>query len=185
MNKSIKIDLHTHPVLALKERMGIQGIRDIKKEVASAVVKAIKNAGLNGIAITEHSNFNHSWVAALEIMDHFRGEDLIILPGVELDYSGQHYLQIFIPDYFRRRIPFFRGKEWFTILAHPGYFQPLDLSPDGQVLIDAVEELSLKGEFPLAGQIAGNKGISKIKTSDAQTLEDIGRFYMEMEITSR
>jgi hypothetical protein len=185
MNKSLKIDLHTHPVLALKEQMGIKGIRDINKDVACAVVKAIKKSGLNGIAITEFHNFNHSWVTALEIMDHYRGEDLAIFPGSEVEYNGQHYLQIYVPDYFRRRIPFFKGKEWFVILAHPGFFHPLDVNQTGSIDIDAIESASLKGEFEVASHIAGEKEISLIRSSDAHRLEEIGSYYMELEITSR
>jgi histidinol phosphatase-like PHP family hydrolase len=179
--KTLKLDLHTHPVLALKEKLGISGIRDINKEVAAAIVKAVKSAGLNGIAITEHNNFNHGWVSAMEIMDHFQGENLVILPGSEIDFAGQHYLQIYIPDYFRKRIPFFKGKEWFMILAHPGYYQPLDISRTGQVEIDAVEGASLRGEFEPAGNISTEKGIAVVRTSDAHCLEDIGRFYIEVE----
>jgi len=180
----LKLDLHTHPVLALKESLGIKGIRDINKEVALAIVKAVKKAGLNGIAITEHNNFNHGWVAALEIMDHFQGENLIILPGSEIECNGQHYLQIYVPDYYRRRIPFFKGKEWFLALAHPGYYQPLDTGQTGQIDIDAVEEASLYGEFAPASQIAGGQNVPIIRTSDAHRLEDIGRYYIEVEVGS-
>jgi hypothetical protein len=182
MNNTLKLDLHTHPVLALKESLGIKGIRDINKEVALAIVKAVKKAGLNGIAITEYNNFNHGWVAALEIMDHFPRENLVILPGSEIECNGQHYLQIYVPDYYRRRLPFFKGKEWFLTLAHPGYYQPLDMSQTGQIEIDAVEEVSLHGEFSPAGRIAGEKSISLIRTSDAHRLEDIGRYYIEVEV---
>jgi histidinol phosphatase-like PHP family hydrolase len=182
MNKKIKLDLHTHPVMALKESMGIEGIRDIKKEVADSIVKAVKNAGLNGIAITEHNNFNHGWVSALEIMDRFQGENLIILPGSEIDYAGQHYLQIYIPDRYRRRIPFFKGKEWFLILAHPGYYHPIDISQIGNIDFDAVEETSLLGEFAQAGSISKEKGISVVRSSDARRLEDIGTFSIEVEV---
>jgi hypothetical protein len=41
--------------------------------VAEAIVKAVKTPD-QSIAITEHNNFNHSWVAGLEIFDHFRKE---------------------------------------------------------------------------------------------------------------
>jgi hypothetical protein len=182
MTKKIKLDLHTHPVLALKEKMGIRGIRDINKEVAASIVKAVKNAGLNGIAITEHNNFNHGWVSALEILDHFPGENLFIFPGSEIDYGGQHYLQIYIPERYRRRIPFFKGKEWFLIMAHPGFYHPLDMSQIGNIDIDAVEEASLLGEFTPTGTISKEKEISIVRSSDAHSLEDIGRYNIEVEL---
>ncbi len=183
MTKTLKLDLHSHPIEALKDTMGIKGIRNINIEVAAALVKAIKSAGLNGIAITEHNNFNHGWVASLEIFDHFRRENLIILPGSEIDYGNQQFLHIYIPDYWRRRIPFFKGKEWFLILAHPGYYNPLDMGQISQIQFDAVEGKSIYGEFPMAGQISQERDIPIITTSDAHKLEDIGLWHMELEMS--
>jgi hypothetical protein len=185
MSRSIKLDLHTHPVEALKEKMGIKGIGDIDKSVASAIVGAIKDSGLDGIAITERHNFNHAWVAALEIEENFPGENLLILPGAEIEYKGQHFLQVYIPDRIRKRVPFFQGKEWFIILAHPGGYSPLDIEALGPVKFDAVEERSLVGDFPPAGPLSQERSISRIISSDAHKLEEIGRFYMELEINSR
>jgi hypothetical protein len=181
MVKILKLDLHTHPVEALKEKMGIKGIPDINKDAAAAIVGAIKSAGLDGIAITEHNNFNHGWVAGLEIMDHFQQESLIILPGTEFNYSGQQYLSIYIPPYVRRSIPFFKGKEWFLILAHPGYYNPLDLSKFSGLDYDAVEAESLLGTFDLAETISRERNIPAASASDARRLEDFGFRYTEME----
>ncbi len=182
MAKTVKLDLHTHPIEALKNTMGIKGIGNINVSVAGAIVKAVKDAGLNGIAITEHSNFNHGWVASLEIFDHFRKENLIILPGAELDYGKQQYLQIYVPDYWRRRIPFFQGKEWFWILAHPGFYNPLDFDEISKVKFDAVEGKSIHGEFAAASQIAAERNVPIIQSSDAHKLEDIGLGCTELEL---
>lgn len=181
MSKVIKIDLHTHPIEALKAKFGIKGIKDIKGVVIEEIVKAISNAGLNGIAITEHQNFNHSWVAALEILDNFKRENLIILPGEELDYEGQKLLHIYVPDYYRRRLPFFQNKEWIMILAQPGFANPLDLEKIAGIKLDAVEGRSLKGNFVQAERVALEKRIPVIKASDSARLADIGKFYTELE----
>ncbi len=183
MARKVKLDLHTHPVEALKDSMGIQGIRNIDVKVAEAIVKAVKNAGINGIAITEHNNFNHSWVAGLEIFDHFRKENLIILPGEEIDCGNQQYLRIYVPEYYRRRLPFFQGKEWFYILAHPGFYNPPDWEQINSMKFDAVEERSLHGEFPAAGSIAHDQNIPLVQSSDAHKLEDLGKFYTEIDFT--
>jgi histidinol phosphatase-like PHP family hydrolase len=182
MAKILKMDLHTHPIEALKDKMGIKGIQDIKGDVVSTIVKAVREAGLNGIAITEHNNFNHSWVTSLQIMDNFRRENLIILPGTEIDFEGQRYLHIYIPDIYRRRIPFFQNKEWFLILAHPGFFNPLEITRINRIKLNAVEERSLHGEFPLAEQISRERGIPTTRSSDAHKLEDLGFCYTEMEV---
>jgi histidinol phosphatase-like PHP family hydrolase len=181
MSKILKMDLHTHPIEALKDRMGIKGIGNIDLKVAEVIVKSIKSAGLNGIAITEHNNFNHSWVASLEILENFRKENLVILPGAEIDYDGQQFLRIHIPDLYRRRIPFFKGREWFLILAHPGYYNPLDPDQIRGVSFEAVEEKSLHGDFALAAQISRERSIPVVRSSDAHNLEDIGLGYVELE----
>ena len=182
MSKIIKLDLHTHPIEALKHKYTINGIRDIKREVAADIVASIKASGLGGIAITERHNFNHSWVAALEIMDHFRRENLIILPGAEIDFEGQHLIRLYIPEIYRRRLSFFKGKEWFLILAHPGYYSPIDIQQFSQIKLDAVEERSHHGNFSSAQSISLARDIPAIVASDAHRLEDIGSFYTEMEI---
>lgn len=181
MTKKFKFDLHTHPIEALKEKMAIKGIGNINKEVAAEIIKYIKLSGLNGIAITEHNNFNHSWVASLQIRDHFRGENLVILPGAEIEYKGQQFLQIYVPDFYRRRIPFFKGKEWFFILAHPGYYNPIDTAQISQITFDAVESKSIHGDFPSAESISHEKAIPVIRSSDAHRLEDLGLFNTELE----
>lgn len=182
MTRMLKIDMHTHPIEALKEKMGLKGILSLNKEVAYAVVKAIKSAGLNGIAITEHDNFNHSWVVSLEIAERFGNENLIILPGVEIDYRGQQFLQIYIPYRYRKRLPFFRGKEWFLILAHPGYYNPLEIQDVMSMHFDAVEGTSIHGDFSWASRIALAKNIPVTISSDAHSLEDIGLKYTDLEL---
>ena len=183
--KTLKMDFHTHPIEALQVKMGIKGVGNINKEVAAMIVKAVKEAGLNGIAITEHGNFNRSWVTALEILDHFQKENLVILPGEELDYQGQQFLRIYIPEYYRRRMPFFKNKEWFLIFTHPGFYNPLDISQFEGINYDAVEEKSVHGDFPSAGQIALAKNIPTTRSSDAHLLEDIGKYYTELEFGTK
>ena len=182
MSRKLKLDLHTHPVEALKEKMGIRGILDINSRVISSIVEAVKSSGLNGIAVTEHNNFNHGWVVCLEIMEKYPKENLVILPGVEVDYNGQQFLQIYVPDRYRRRVPFFKGKDWFLVLAHPGYYNPLDIQDIRGIDFDAVEEQSLHGDFPLAGQISAEKKLPVTRSSDAHKLEDIGYRYTELDI---
>jgi hypothetical protein len=181
MARMLKLDLHTHPIEALKEKMGIKGILDINKDVAEAIVRSVKSSGLDGIAITEYNHFNFGWVAGLEIMDHFQSENLIILPGSEITFSGQHFLSIYIPLYVRRSVPFFQGKEWYLILAHPGFYQPLDLSQFDGMDFDAVEAGSLLGDFIISGEISRVKKIPIVRSSDAHNLTGFGSHFTEME----
>jgi hypothetical protein len=181
MARKFKLDLHTHPIEALKVEMGIKGIHEINEKVAGVIVKTVKASGLNGIAITETNNFNHGWVAGLQILDFFQKENIVILPGVELEQAGQHYLQLYVPDYYRRRIPYFKGQDWFLVLAHPGYYKPFEMSQLEGIKLDAVESHSLHGDFAAADQISREKKIPAIRTSDAHRLPDIGSSYVEVE----
>jgi len=181
MKKTIRLDLHTHPIEALTAEMGIKGILEIKKDVVSAIVQGIKSAGLQGIAITEQNNFSRSWVASLEIREHFQKENLFIFPGSETVENGQSYLQVYVPDYCRRRIPFFKDKNWFIVLAHPGYYQPLNGS-HSSVHIDAIEKKSLHGEFVEAARLGLEMHIPLIEASGARTIGDIGKLYTEFEL---
>jgi hypothetical protein len=180
MPKVYRLDLHTHPISALREQMGIKGIGDISKDVAAEIVRTIKAAGLNGIAITEKNNFNHGWVACLQIMDFFKSENLIIIPGVEIDYQGIQLLQLYIPIIYRKRMRFFNNQEWFWILANPGLINPVDLKTLEPLKIDSVEGLSLKGKFDIAGKISQKRNIPVIQASDSIHMSDIGSYYMEL-----
>jgi hypothetical protein len=181
MARKFKLDLHTHPIESLKTEMGIKGIHEITEKVAGAIVKAVKQAGLNGIAITETNNFNHGWVAGLQILDHFQKENVVVLPGVELEHNQQHFLRLYIPDYYRRRMPFFKQQDWFTILAHPGLYYPLEMSQLEGIQLDAVESHSRHGDFALAEQVSREKNIPAIRTSDARSLNQMGREWVEVD----
>jgi hypothetical protein len=181
MSRKFKLDLHTHPIEALKAARNIKGIRDITVDVAGEIVKAVKAAGLNGIAITETNNFNHGWVAAMQVLDHFKSDNIVILPGSEIEFGNQHFLQLYIPEYYRRRIPYFKGKDWFVVLAQPGLTQPVDLSLFSQVELDAVEDHSLLGDFSAAAAIASERKIPTVQASNAYTLGDLGKSFIEVD----
>jgi hypothetical protein len=181
MSGTIKIDLHTHPLQAVREKMKIQGILDIKREVAQLIVKTVEQSGLDGIAIIEQNNFNWAWVTSLEIMNSFANLNLIVLPGAEITFREQHYLRIYVPEQVRRRFPFFNDKEWFSVLAHPGFYHPLQPAQVAGIHFDCVEGASRLGQFEVGRQIAINAGVPLIETSDAYRLEDIGSKFIELE----
>jgi hypothetical protein len=181
MPQVLKIDLHTHPIAALRQEMGIQGIKDITKDVAFEIVKSVKAVGLNGIAITEKNNFNHGWVACLQIREYFKAENLVIIPGAELEIDGCQFLQLYIPAIYRRKIPFFKDKEWFYILAPADITQPFDTTAlSKEIHCDAVEEESLKGHFADSIRISKEFKRPLIRASDAYSLNDLGKFYQEL-----
>lgn len=176
-----RIDLHTHPIEALSAESPVRTIRDITGEVVDRIAGSISAAGLDGIAVTEHNNFNYGWVVALEMKRRFPGGPFV-LPGEEIEYGGQHFLRIFIPDNIRGRAPFFKGRAWFVILAHPGYYATYDPAQFQDLAIDAVEEESRRGKYELAGQISAARDIPATRGSDAHRLEDIGLCYTELDV---
>jgi hypothetical protein len=181
MTRKFKLDLHTHPIEALKAEMGIRGIHEISEKVAETIVKTVKARGLNGIAITETNNFNHGWVAGLQILDYFQKENVAVFPGVELERQGQHFLNLYIPGYYRRRMPFFKGQDWFLVLAHPGFYQPIQKDHLSGLKLDAVEGYSLLGDFAAAEEISRERQIPIIRASDAHRLEQIGYASIEVD----
>ncbi len=181
MKQKIKIDLHTHPFEALAKQLEIRGVRDITRDVVGRIVKAVQDAGQDGIAITEHNNFNWGWVASLIAADFFSERDILVLPGVELEFAGQHFLRIYVPESVRRRFLFFQGKEWFTILAHPGFYRAVERPQIEATSFDCVEELSGKGQFEIGRELAQQRGIPAIRTSDAHDLGEIGSSFIDLE----
>jgi len=181
MKQRIKIDLHTHPFEALLKQTEIRGVRDITRDAVERIIRSVQDSGLDGIAITEHNNFNWGWVASLTAADSFADRNILVLPGAELEFGGQHFLRIYVPESVRRRFLFFQGKEWFTVLAHPGFYRAVEKTLIEGIPFDCVEESSVKGQFAAAGEIAQQRGIPLIRTSDARDLRDLGPWFMELE----
>ncbi len=81
-----------------------------------------------------------------------------------------------------KRIPFFKRKEWFLILAHTGHDETQEKEQTIKMQIDAVEGENLDGMFDRAEQISREKSIPILKSSNAYKLEDIGKYYTELEL---
>jgi hypothetical protein len=181
MGKQLKIDLHTHPFEQLKKEMSIKGIGDINKGVVQKIVKAIKHAGLDGIAITEYNNFNFGLVASYEIMDNFKNDNLFIFPGVEYKNSDKHFIQIFVPEYLRKQIPLFKGKDWIKILIPHAGKATINLENAALEGFDLIERRSLLGDVELNEGYLQTIKLPMIEASNAHKLQDIGKMYTNVE----
>jgi len=163
----LKLDLHTH----CGEATSLHSPRvDIVKEIL-AVVKA---RGLDGIAITEHYNKAYGYKAK-EMVDHYLNNEILVIPGQEVDKGLLHIVELYLP-----------GDTTFRFIAHPGYPYVRDL--DSQI-DDSIHGIELRN--PLHDhemnerrirELAKKYDLLLLTNSDAHFLSDIGKYYNEIDI---
>ncbi len=176
MRHKLKIDLHTHCFEAL-------GFPEPTEEIVGKIVRAVKEKGLDGIAVTEHNDRDYGFKTKLSV-ERFFGNEVIIIPGQEIDIEIEDRQK-------HHRVPiqliklYFPENRVFTFLPHPGFPSPewINIFPylprldgieirNGNHSIDrrTVEEVAYKRELLL------------VSASDAHELERVGIFYNELEI---
>lgn len=158
--KYLKLDLHAHPFEAM-------GFPNPSLDSVAKIVKQIKRAGLDGIAITEHGT-NFYGIKAAEIAREYFPE-IVIIPGVELEVQGIG------PSTHRQIVDLYLGDRVFRFQAHP-----YDERPQILVTCQGIEVRNYlhKGmDRELAEQLAIKFGLIPLRNSDAHRLEDIGKHY--------
>lgn len=146
----LNLDLHTHLLEAL-------GYPKIDVSVVRQICYEVKKRGLDGIAVTEHYSPSLGFQVK-EIADREGMEELIIIPGQEIDIGRFHVVELYLP---KRKV---------RILAHPA-----EVPPDG-VSIDAVEIASTKGRFdsPVVLDYVRKNGLPTLCNSDAHYFHELG-----------
>ena len=141
--------------------------------VVEEIVAAIKAKGLDGVAITDHdSKLVHYPYRVKEIVEqHFQNEVLII-PGREINRQVMHVVELFLP-----------GKLTFRFIAHPGY--PISKYWDEH--LDGIHGLEINnGMNPInkekVRELAKKHDLLLLSNSDAHRLEDIGKYYNEIDL---
>jgi PHP family Zn ribbon phosphoesterase len=163
----LKLDLHTHcgeatslytPTLAV--------VRDI--------VNAVKASHLDGIAVTEHYNRVYGRKVKEMVEQHFNNE-IIIIPGQEIDKGRLHVVLLYLPDDLT-----------FRFVAHPGYPPVDDLEAE---LDDTIHGIEINNpthddeiDKELVQRVAADHRLVLLRNSDAHFLSDIGRYYNEIDI---
>jgi len=163
----LKLDLHTHCYVALC-------FSEPNPETVYKIIEAVKARGLDGIAITDHSNKSFGYKVK-EVVERYFDSEILIIPGQEIDEWPVEIVELYLPN-----------NTTFRFLAHPGL--PGDF-------IGSIENIhNLHGiEIENAGhnwhmdkqkisEIAERHNLLLLSNRDAHYLDDIGKFYNEISL---
>lgn len=159
----MKLDLHTHCQEAT--RFARPDVRVVER-----IIAAVKEKGLDGIAITDHGNRGYAY-QIMEIVEQSFNNEIIIVPGQELDRVYQHVVELYLPD-----------MSVFRFIAHPGY--PTSYWANN---IDDIHGVEINnGNYPINQEVARDfvdkNGLILLSNSDAHTLSNIGLYYNEIDL---
>jgi len=159
----LKLDLHTHCHEAT--RFTRPDIRIVEQ-----IIAAVKEKGLDGIAITDHGNKGYAY-QIMEIVEQSFDNEIIIIPGQERDRVYQHVIELYLPDSLV-----------FRFIAHPGY--PTSYWTNNISDIHGIEINN--GNYQInqgaVRSLADRNGLLPLSNSDAHTLSNIGLYYNEIEL---
>ena len=172
----LKLDLHTHVWEAFN-------FQPPSLEIAEKVVRQIKNAGIDGIGITDHHNKDWSFEFRELVEQHFPGE-VVIIPGWEIEVRPEQnpFAEYQVAELF---LPPMDGREGgvFRTYCHPGYYSPEILIEQD---IHAIEIDNYIHNWhirkPLVREKANIYGLMVTEVSDAHNLENIGLRYTEVDL---
>lgn len=161
--RPLKLDLHTH----CREALSIEARGCSDLEAAQRIVEAVKRRALDGIAITDHYESDFAFRIKRLVEDQL-GNDVLIIPGQEIDWRSQHLVELCLPyGHTFRFIPHPYGFDWPSLegihgieLQDPGYY----------INQDEVKEFARRHNLLL------------LSNSDAHSLLDIGRLYNEIRL---
>jgi predicted metal-dependent phosphoesterase TrpH len=163
----LKLDLHTHCFEALN-------YVPPNYEAVRIIIEKVKEKGLDGIAITEHSNISYG-LKAKEIAEKYIKSDIIIIPGQEIDVDDQQIVELYIGDAI------------FRFLAHPGYPYSVNRYPlkivdglHGIEIENSLHQLFYNDEYLI--KKAEDYDLMLLRNSDAHQLDNIGSAFNEISI---
>ncbi len=163
----MKLDLHTHCGEATS-------LYTPTPDIVRQIVSAVKLKGLDGIAVTEHNNRAYGYKVK-QIVEQQLQEDILIIPGQEIDRGPLHIVVLDLPD----------GAN-FRFVGHPGYPPVKDLSAE---IDDSIHGLEIRNpthddeiDAALVERIARQRDLLLLSNSDAHFLSDIGKYYTEIEL---
>lgn len=185
---TIKIDLHNHSV-----RSG-DSIADYEDSIESAI-----NAGLDGIAFTEHNSYSAS-AELEELKEKYRGR-LIIIRAVEYSAFEGHALLFGVKDDsfagaglhapIKDLVSAVNGAGGAVVIPHPfreWLLLRADIGEIGKVAaIEACNGHNNREENELALKTAERLGLPTTGGSDSHNSEEVGRCYTEFfdEVTEK
>ena len=163
----LKLDLHTHCGEATS-------LYTPTLDIAKRIVAAAKARGLDGIGVTEHYNRTYGYKVK-ELVEHELGNEILIIPGQEIDKGPLHMVVLYLPD-----------DVTFRFIAHPGYPPVSDFSSHMDNGIHGIELKNPLHEDEMdkdkIRELAKKHNLLLLANSDAHFLSDIGKYYNEIEI---
>ncbi|OGO01671.1 MAG: hypothetical protein A2Y72_06870 [Chloroflexi bacterium RBG_13_53_26] len=166
-NGRLKLDLHTHCGEATS-------LYTPTLDIVKQIVAAAKARGLDGIAITEHYNRAYGYKVK-EIVEKQLHDELLIIPGQEIDKGPLHVVVLYLPD-----------DSTFRFVGHPGYPPVKDLASE---IDDSIHGLEIRNpthdddiDGELVRRLAKERQLLLLSNSDAHFLSDIGKYYTEIEL---
>jgi predicted metal-dependent phosphoesterase TrpH len=159
----MKLDLHTHCLEAT-------GVVHPDKKMVEQVVIAVKAAGLDGIAVTEHDNIDHGY-RIKQLADKFFSGQILVIPGREIRQGFNHVVELYLPD-----------NTVFRFIAHPG-----NLRINCPENLDGIHGVEIENGNQVINEdttreFAKRHNLLLLSNSDAHSLSDIGRHYTDIEI---
>jgi PHP family Zn ribbon phosphoesterase len=161
----LKLDLHVH--LQEATNVAIPDARLVRK-----LIDVVRSRGLDGIAVTEHSDTNYGY-RIKEIVDReFHGE-IIVIPGQEKPCGPHHIVELHLPCGCI-----------FRFVAHPGR-----LLPPYPEALDGIQGVEVQNgswvvDEESVRRFAEERGLILLCNSDAHTLTDIGRHHNVIDLNT-
>ena len=167
----VKMDLHTH----IWEAFNFQ---PPSLSIAEKVIARIKESGIDGIAITDHHNWEWGVELGELIEENFPGE-VIIIPGWEVEirppsnpFAEYQVSELLLPE-----------GGVFRIYCHPGYYSPNIVIEEN---VHAIEIDNYGHNWHIRKQqvreVADAHSLMTLEVSDAHVLENVGVRYSEVEL---
>ncbi len=159
----MKLDLHTHCLEAT-------GVVYPDKKMVELILTAVKAAGLDGIAVTEHDNIDHGY-RIKQLADEFFPGQILVIPGREIRQGFNHVVELHLPE-----------KAVFRFIAHPGNLRiscPENLDDIHGIEIENGNQVINEDTIR---EFAKQHHLLLLSNSDAHSLSDIGRHYTDVEI---
>jgi predicted metal-dependent phosphoesterase TrpH len=172
----LRLDLHVHTVRSYD---GHTRIEDLPK--------IIRAKGLDGLAVTEHNNFNPL---------KFENDDVLIVPGIEISSLDGHVIGLGVHEVIPARLPAdetiqrIHQQGGIAIIPHP--YDPvcecvklarLNNRPDAVETVNA-DALSFLISNWLARRDAEKLGLPQVGGSDSHIPQSIGDAYTVVEAAS-
>jgi predicted metal-dependent phosphoesterase TrpH len=175
----MRLDLHIHSEYSPDSRSSIE-----------AILKRAQEAGLDGIAITDHNSVQSFFVASKLAED--LGIDLIIVPGAEISTSEGHLIALGIRNLLPSglsavdTIEHAHDNGGIAVAPHPYAFFRKGIRNLQAKRLDAVETYNSKHLFGFSNYLA-NRSARKLNLgvtggSDSHKVETIGFGYTEVNI---